>query len=101
MGRDGRASGMMFVRASNGRELAWKYHNVTVREPGQAPYVLGHAQDVSELREAQERLTQLAMTDDLTGLHNRRGFLSDGAKTLAEATGTTRPPRSSTSTSTG
>ena len=85
MARDGTASGMMFVRASNGRELAWKYHNVTVAEPGQTPYVLGHAQDVSELREAQERLTQLAMTDDLTGLHNRRGFLAYGAKTLADA----------------
>ncbi len=85
MVQDGTASGMMFVRASNGRELAWKYHNVTVAEPGQAPYVLGHAQDVSELREAQQRLTQLAMTDDLTGLHNRRGFLSYGARTLADA----------------
>jgi diguanylate cyclase (GGDEF)-like protein len=40
---------------------------------------------VSELREAQERLTHLAMTDDLTGLHNRRGFLVYGSKTLAEA----------------
>ena len=85
MSREGTASGMMFVRASNGRELAWKYHNVTVREPGKPPYVLGHAQDVSELREAQERLTHLAMTDDLTGLQNRRGFFSAGARSLAEA----------------
>jgi diguanylate cyclase (GGDEF)-like protein/PAS domain S-box-containing protein len=85
MVREGSAAGMMFVRAGNGRELAWKYHNVTVAEPGQAPYVLGHAQDVSELREAQERLTQLAMTDDLTGLHNRRGFLAYGAKMMGDA----------------
>jgi len=83
--RKGTVSGLMFVRASNGRELAWQYHNVKVAEPGRVPYVLGHAQDVSELREAQERLTQLAMTDDLTGLHNRRGFAAYGARALTEA----------------
>ena len=41
--------------------------------------MLGHAQDVTELREAQEQLRRLSLTDELTGLHNRRGFF-----TLAE-----------------
>ncbi len=35
-----------------------------------------------ELGEMSERLRRLVMTDDLTGLHNRRGFLAVAAKVL-------------------
>jgi diguanylate cyclase (GGDEF)-like protein/PAS domain S-box-containing protein len=80
----GTDAGLMFVRAANGRELAWQYRNVRVEEPGKPPYVLGHAQDVTELRDAQEQLRQLAMTDDLTGLQNRRGFFLNGTRFLAD-----------------
>ena len=45
-------------------------------------YVLGDAQDVTELREAQEHLRTLAVTDDLTGLLNRRGFFTRAARIL-------------------
>jgi diguanylate cyclase (GGDEF)-like protein len=74
----------MFVRSAGGRELAWQYRNVRVDEPGQPSYVLGHAQDVTELRDVQEQLRQLAMTDDLTALHNRRGFFINGMRLLVD-----------------
>jgi diguanylate cyclase (GGDEF)-like protein/PAS domain S-box-containing protein len=81
----GEDAGLMFVRARDGRELVWQFRNVKVTEPGQPPYVLGHAQDVTALREAQEQLRQLAMTDELTGLHNRRGLFVNGSRILGEA----------------
>ncbi len=81
----GEDAGMMFVRTRDGRELAWQFRNVKVTEPGRSPYVLGHAQDVTALREAQEQLRLLAMTDELTGLHNRRGFFVYGSRILGDA----------------
>jgi diguanylate cyclase (GGDEF)-like protein/PAS domain S-box-containing protein len=85
MAHVGHDEGMMYVRASSGRELAWKYRNIRIDEPGKPSYVLGHAQDVTELREAELQLRQLAMTDDLTDLLNRRGFLFHGSRVLQDA----------------
>ena len=81
----GSDDGMMYVQAASGRELSWKYRNVRIDEPGKPSYVLGHAQDVTELREAEQHLRQLAMTDDLTGLLNRRGFLANGSRVMRDA----------------
>ena len=72
-------TGLMLVLGKDGREHVWQYHNVKIDEAGEDPYVLGHAQDVTELRAAQEQLRRLSLTDELTGLRNRRGFF-----TLAE-----------------
>lgn len=57
----------------------WRYDSIVVSEPDKEPYVIGHAQEVTELIAAQKQLKNLSLTDELTGLYNRRGFL-----TLAE-----------------
>ncbi|MBA5639023.1 EAL domain-containing protein [Duganella sp. LX20W] len=49
--------------------------------PGQAPVLLGVARDISERRQAQERLRHMARYDSLTGLPNRSLFF----QTLAES----------------
>lgn len=76
---EGEDAGLLTVVNKRGKTLFWGYHNVLVSEPGKEPYVLGHAQDVTQLIEAQRALKNLSLTDELTGLYNRRGFL-----TLAE-----------------
>ncbi|MBA5689795.1 EAL domain-containing protein [Rugamonas apoptosis] len=49
--------------------------------PGQPPVLLGVARDISERRQAQERLRHMARYDSLTGLPNRSLFF----QTLAES----------------
>ncbi|MES2118888.1 MAG: response regulator, partial [Pseudomonadota bacterium] len=49
--------------------------------PGQPPVLLGVARDISERRQAQERLQHMAHYDSLTGLPNRTLFF----QTLAES----------------
>jgi diguanylate cyclase (GGDEF)-like protein/PAS domain S-box-containing protein len=69
-------TGLMQIAGKDGAEHVWQYHNVKITESGEAPYVLGHAQDVTELRAAQEQLRKLSLTDELTGVRNRRGFFT-------------------------
>ncbi len=59
-------SGLMRVATKRGDELAWSYKNVLIKEAGNTPYVLGHAQDVTELRKLQEDLRALSIHDPLT-----------------------------------
>lgn len=86
----GADEGLMLVLAKDGRVRAWKYRNVLITEPGTDDYVLGHAQDVTEMKQAQEEARQLSLTDDLTGLYNRRGFFALAEQHLKLA----RAPRS-------
>ena len=76
---EGLADGILELKVSNGEKILARYHNILVEEDGRAPYILGHSQDVTELVQTQKKLTELSLTDELTGLYNRRGFL-----TLAE-----------------
>ena len=76
---EGIANGTFALVAKNGKSLMWQYQSIMVSEPGQEPYVLGNAQDITKLVEATNQLKNLSLTDDLTGLNNRRGF-----QTLAE-----------------
>jgi diguanylate cyclase (GGDEF)-like protein/PAS domain S-box-containing protein len=68
--------GLMLLTAHGGQTRSWKYHNVRVSEPGTPDYILGHAQDVTDLVQAQELAKSLSLTDELTGLYNRRGFFT-------------------------
>src|SRR4029450_3190798 len=62
-------SDLMRVITKHGEERVWAYHNVRYEEPGHPPYVLGHAQDLTdhiqleqmlqaELQRAQERFVK-------------------------------------------
>ncbi len=42
-------SGLLRVVTKVGEERIWMYRNARIEEPGKAPYVLGHAQDITEL----------------------------------------------------
>ncbi len=73
---EGLSNGLLPLVAKNGKELVWRYHSILITEPGKEPYVIGHAQDVTELIAAQKLLKNLSLTDEMTGLYNRRGFLT-------------------------
>ncbi len=73
--------GLMRVVDRNGDELIWAYSNRMVKEPGQEPYVLGHAQDITaqihaerELQVSLEDERNLSRVDFLTGIGNRRAY---------------------------
>ncbi|HEY7699194.1 MAG TPA: PAS domain S-box protein, partial [Vicinamibacteria bacterium] len=57
------ASGLMSVRCRDGAIRTWAYHNSRFQEPGQEPAVLGHAQDVTEMKRLEEtlKLTQFSV----------------------------------------
>jgi PAS domain S-box-containing protein len=51
-------SGLMRVLTKHGQERVWAYHNIRYEEPGQPPYVLGHAQDITERVQREQELKQ-------------------------------------------
>ena len=54
--RDETDSGLLRVLAKDGTERVWVYKSTLLSEPGQAPVVLGHAQDITERIRAEEAL---------------------------------------------
>jgi two-component system cell cycle sensor histidine kinase/response regulator CckA len=54
-------SGLMRLVTKSGQERVWIYRNVRYDAPGKPPYVLGHAQDITELIQAREELKRLAI----------------------------------------
>jgi diguanylate cyclase (GGDEF)-like protein/PAS domain S-box-containing protein len=81
-------SGLMRVQTKEGEELVWSYSNRVIRGEDGAPYVLGHAHDVTaqvlseealkvseeKLQAALESEKNLSRIDFLTGIPNRRSF---------------------------
>jgi diguanylate cyclase (GGDEF)-like protein/PAS domain S-box-containing protein len=78
-------SGLLHIVTKSGAEHIWQYDNLRYEEAGQEPYVLGHAQDVTELKEAEATMRTLSLTDELTGLYNQRGFLALAEQQLRSA----------------
>lgn len=54
--RDGASSGHLHMLPRTGEERIWRYRNVLLDEPGQPPYVIGFAQDVTEERRSRDAL---------------------------------------------
>jgi diguanylate cyclase (GGDEF)-like protein/PAS domain S-box-containing protein len=73
---DGTVGGLLPVITRDGEERTWQFRNVLYSEKGAPVYVIGYAQDVTDLMRGRDELQRQALTDELTGLHNRRAFLS-------------------------
>ena len=71
--------GIFYVQTKSGEERAWQYRNRLHEEADGSAYIIGYAQDVTQLKETEEHLQNLSLTDEMTKLYNRRGFF-----TLAE-----------------
>lgn len=67
------------IVAKDGREIWLGQNTQLIMERGQIVGFQAIARDITERKRALEELHSLSLTDDLTGLYNRRGFL-----TLAE-----------------
>ncbi len=60
---EGLSNGLLSLKTKDGKTVVWRYHNILVSEPDKPPYVLGHAQDVTELLKAQKQHRSLSQTD--------------------------------------
>lgn len=65
------AMGILELVASDGTLRYWRYQNV-LDEDAEEPYVLGHAQDVTEQRRYENTLVEWSTRDPLTHAMNRR-----------------------------
>ena len=80
---NGTDSGLLPVVARDGSLRVWQYHNMLDNDADE-PYVLGHAQDITERRNYEQRLREQSTIDPLTGCRNRR-FLDEHTDALGDA----------------
>ena len=79
-------AGMLELIAKDGSLHIWQYHNV-LDDDADDPYVLGHAQDVTERLLQQRKLREWSIHDPLTGCFNRRYLAEQTAAGNAERWG--------------
>ncbi len=65
------------VRARDGRIIPIEVHINPVRQGGRVVGLIGVSRDISERRRLQHQLAQMARTDPLTGVLNRRAFMEE------------------------
>ena len=63
--------GTLELVAKDGQLRIWQYQNV-LDDDGDEPYVLGHAQDITDRHHHEQSLRELSVRDPLTGCFNRR-----------------------------
>lgn len=73
--KNDRDSGLLQLLAKDGSLRMWQYQNV-LDDDGDEPYVLVHAQDITERHQHELQLLELSIRDPLTGCFNRR-FLAE------------------------
>ncbi len=78
----GSDSGLLHLIAPDGGMRIWQYHNV-LDDEGDEPYVLGHAQDITEREQQVQQLRDWSVRDPLTGCFNRR-FLNELADSMGD-----------------
>ncbi len=78
----GSDSGLLHLLAPDGSLRIWQYHNV-LDDEGDEPYVLGHAQDITEREQQVQQLRDWSVRDPLTGCFNRR-FLNELADGMGD-----------------
>ncbi len=74
--------GFLPIMSKDGEKHIWKFQNIKITQIGDEPFILGYAQDVTEMKETENQLRELSFNDDLTGLLNRRGFLISAERQL-------------------
>jgi diguanylate cyclase (GGDEF)-like protein/PAS domain S-box-containing protein len=67
----GTDAGVLELIAKNGVRHVWQYQNV-LDDESDDPYILGHAQDITERFRMERQLRDLSIRDPLTGCFNRR-----------------------------
>lgn len=78
----GTDSGMLQLVAADGRMRLWQYHNM-LDDGDDAPYVLGHAQDITARQVQLQQLRDWSVRDALTGAFNRR-FLAELSESIGD-----------------
>ncbi|WP_458070801.1 PAS domain S-box protein [Rhodanobacter sp. BL-MT-08] len=69
--RVGKDNGLMRLTAKDGSQRTWSYHN-RLDDEGDEPFVLAHAQDLTERHRYEKQLREWSVRDSLTGCFNRR-----------------------------